>query len=68
MGNFGLIGFDVGPTLASWLEKNDPFTYEAIIAADHEFFSDDGVPPCHRARWHGPYDTRGTIFVAEQLP
>jgi hypothetical protein len=42
--------------------------YRAIVAADHEFVSDDGVPPCHRARWRGPYDAGGTIFVAAQLP
>jgi len=42
--------------------------YRAIVAADHEFFSDGGVPPCHRSGWRGPYDALGTIFVAERLP
>lgn len=42
--------------------------YRAITTADHEFYADDRVPPCHRAGWQGPYDTNGTVFVADQLP
>jgi len=33
-GNFRLINFDLGPTLAEWLEPNDSRTYSLILAAD----------------------------------
>ncbi len=33
-GNFERISFNVGPTLATWIEQYDPETYAAIIAAD----------------------------------
>lgn len=33
-GNFGLISFDLGPTLAEWLERYAPSTYRTIIAAE----------------------------------
>ncbi|HEX2909692.1 MAG TPA: DUF3536 domain-containing protein [Chloroflexia bacterium] len=33
-GNFETISFNVGPTLATWIEKNDPETYRRIIEAD----------------------------------
>jgi len=42
--------------------------YRAITAAEHQFFSDESVPPCHRSGWQGPYDSTGTIFVAGRLP
>jgi len=42
--------------------------YRAITAAEHEFFADEPIPPCHRSGWQGPYDTNGTIFVAAHLP
>jgi alpha-amylase/alpha-mannosidase (GH57 family) len=32
--NFERISFDVGPTLMAWLERNDPATHDAIVAAD----------------------------------
>jgi alpha-amylase/alpha-mannosidase (GH57 family) len=34
--NYAKISFDMGPTLLSWLEKNSPATYEAILEADRE--------------------------------
>src|SRR3989338_3833559 len=34
--NFSKISFDIGPTLLSWLQRNDPLTYQAIIQADRE--------------------------------
>ena len=43
LGNFGLISFNLGPTLAAWLEKTDPDTYTAIIAADRDNYARDGV-------------------------
>ncbi len=42
--------------------------YRALTAADHQFYADDRVPPCHRAGWQGPYDPNGTVFVAARLP
>jgi hypothetical protein len=42
--------------------------YQAVTRADHEFYTDDTVPPCHRDAWHGPYDERGSVFVATRLP
>lgn len=32
--NYSKISFNFGPTLLSWMEVNDPETYEAILAAD----------------------------------
>ena len=31
-GNFGRIGFDLGPTLATWLRRERPETHDAIVA------------------------------------
>ncbi|MBP9853661.1 MAG: DUF3536 domain-containing protein [Candidatus Omnitrophica bacterium] len=33
--NYEWISFNIGPTLFSWLEQNDPATYQKIIKADH---------------------------------
>jgi alpha-amylase/alpha-mannosidase (GH57 family) len=33
-GNFGAISFDLGPTLAAWMEKYAPDVYARILAAD----------------------------------
>ncbi len=43
--NFELMSFNFGPTLLSWLEKYNPYTYEKIIRADHvsrQLFSGHG--------------------------
>jgi alpha-amylase/alpha-mannosidase (GH57 family) len=32
--NYSKISFNIGPTLLSWLEENDPNTYELILQAD----------------------------------
>jgi hypothetical protein len=42
--------------------------YRAVVAAEHEFYADGAVPPCHRQAWRGPFETDGTVFVATQLP
>ena len=34
--NFAHMSFDVGPTLLSWLKKNEPSLYETIILSDQE--------------------------------
>lgn len=34
--NYSKISFDFGPTLLSWMEKNDPEVYKAILEADRE--------------------------------
>lgn len=38
LGNFARINFDLGPTLADWLEGYDPETHAAIVAADREHY------------------------------
>jgi alpha-amylase/alpha-mannosidase (GH57 family) len=40
-GNLALISFDLGPTLAAWLEQRHPDVYQAFLAADR----------AHRARY-----------------
>ena len=34
--NYSRMSFNIGPTLLTWLEENDPLCYEAIIEADKE--------------------------------
>jgi alpha-amylase/alpha-mannosidase (GH57 family) len=34
--NYSSISFDFGPTLLTWLERNNPEVYSSIIGADHE--------------------------------
>ena len=34
LGNFERLSFDLGPTLAAWLEKHDPLTHKRIVKAD----------------------------------
>jgi alpha-amylase/alpha-mannosidase (GH57 family) len=34
--NYAKISFNIGPTLLSWMEANDPETYQAILEADKE--------------------------------
>jgi len=34
-GNFDVISYDLGPTLAAWLEQHHPDVYRRIIKADH---------------------------------
>jgi len=34
-GNFDAISYDLGPTLATWLEQQHPDVYRRIIKADH---------------------------------
>src|SRR5690606_12695032 len=43
--NYSRISFNFGPTLLSWLETNDPETYNAVLEADKEsqkFFDGHG--------------------------
>jgi len=42
--------------------------YRALITAEHQFYADDTVPPCHRDAWHGPFESNGTVFVTAELP
>lgn len=42
-GNFDLMSFDLGPTLASWLEKAYPDVYRRIIMADRAHVQRYGV-------------------------
>lgn len=42
-GNFDVMSFDLGPTLASWLEKAHPDVYQRIIQADRIHMRNYGV-------------------------
>jgi alpha-amylase/alpha-mannosidase (GH57 family) len=42
-GNFEYINFDLGPTLAIWLEQAHPDVYQMIIASEHKHFQRYGV-------------------------
>ena len=42
-GNFASISYDLGPTLASWLEQSHPTVYQQIIDADREHVVRYGV-------------------------
>jgi len=42
-GNFASISYDLGPTLAAWLEVHHPSVYQKIIAAEHEHRTRYGV-------------------------
>lgn len=35
-GNFGRVSFDLGPTLAAWLEKHEPAAYAEIVRQERE--------------------------------
>jgi len=43
LGNFETISFDLGPTLAAWLERAHPDTLARIIAADKRNVAEHGV-------------------------
>ncbi len=42
-GNFDAINYDLGPTLATWLEETYPDVYQRIIFADHKHRAAFGV-------------------------
>ena len=42
-GNFASLSYDLGPTLASWLEQTHPDVYAQIIDADHQHVARYGV-------------------------
>jgi len=43
LGNFDKMSFNLGPTLATWLEKARPATYQRILEADQTNVRDNGV-------------------------
>src|SRR5436190_19586695 len=43
LGNFDLMSFDMGPTLATWLERAHPDVYHRIIEADRRHMQRFGV-------------------------
>lgn len=43
LGNFSRISFDLGPTLASWLEREHPDILALIVAQEADFFARTGV-------------------------
>jgi hypothetical protein len=42
-GNFGSISFNLGGTLARWLDEHAPDTYERIIAGERDYLATHGV-------------------------
>jgi alpha-amylase/alpha-mannosidase (GH57 family) len=42
LGNFARISFDLGPTLAGWLERNDRLTYRRIVAQERMHYQRHG--------------------------
>ena len=42
LGNFGRMSFDLGPTLAAWLERHDPGTYRRIVAQERAHHARNG--------------------------
>ena len=43
LGNFGRMSFDLGPTLAAWLEWHDRPTYRRIVAQEREHHARYGI-------------------------
>ncbi len=43
LGNFNLMSFNLGATLARWLERNAPETYQQIVAADRQHRTQHGL-------------------------
>lgn len=43
LGNFAVLSFNLGPTLATWLESHDPSTYRRIIEANQRNRAVHGV-------------------------
>ena len=56
-GNFDAISYDLGPTLAAWLEQQHPDVYRRIIQADH----------IHRQR-HGVGNAMAQVYNHTILP
>lgn len=42
LGNFARISFDLGPTLADWLERNDPDTYRWVLEQERMHYDRHG--------------------------
>jgi hypothetical protein len=42
-GNFAAMSYDLGPTLASWLEQSHPDVYQRILASEHQHMQRYGV-------------------------
>ncbi len=42
-GNFTSMSYDIGPTLASWLEQSHPDLYQRILASEHHHMQHYGV-------------------------
>jgi hypothetical protein len=43
LGNFGLMSFNLGATLARWLDEHVPATYNRIVQAERAYFAEHGV-------------------------
>ncbi len=42
-GNFARISFDIGPTLATWMDESAPDVMAAIVSQEREFYAANGV-------------------------
>ena len=42
LGNFGLMSFNLGATLARWLAENAPDTYQQIVASEQGYYAQHG--------------------------
>ncbi|HPG20343.1 MAG TPA: hypothetical protein PLG58_07115, partial [Flexilinea sp.] len=42
-GNFGRISFDLGPTLATWMDENAPDVMKEIVRQERSFYEANGV-------------------------
>jgi hypothetical protein len=59
--------FDTGTETQPIHETARPH-FRALDSSDHHFLATDGVPPCHRLAWSGPFDADGRLFVTSHLP
>ncbi len=63
LGNFQVLSFNLGPTLAAWLEGHDPPTYQRIVEADVQ----NSVWPGNRAA-HGVGNALAQAYNHTILP
>ncbi len=50
------------------VDAPDHSRYRALTAAEHQFVTDQEIPPCHRAAWKGPFGPPGRVFTTPDLP
>ena len=50
-GNYGAMSWDIGPTLASWMEEGDPLAYDGFARGDGRRYSSPSTTPTNGAWW-----------------